>query len=389
MSVTQSGGPGMMVAGCIVAVCAPATALSLPGACAYGAESMELPVTIAPDHPSIRYIGRFDKTDPKLYRFVWAGSSFVFRFEGSAVNLLMKDECPGGPNKLGGNTNNYLTVIVDDLAPLELSLEKDKKVYRIAEKLPEGIHTATVFRRNCPRIGGIHFLGLQLEAGKSLADPPPAKTRCIEVIGDSISVGYGILGANAASPGIPMNEDCYLSYGAVAARQLDADFACIAWSGFGVYRDLNNKPENVLANLYGLTVPKDAKSLWAYKDYTPGVVVINLGTNDFEKGAPPKAEFNAAYRSLAESVWAHAPKAHVFCVAGGMLEDDKTAVLKEYLTELIAELAKEGKKNIHLVVFPNQTTIPGGIAGQCHPSVKTHAAMAEVLVREIKKELAW
>lgn len=358
-------------------------------ASALGADSPALPVVIPPGHPFIRYVGRFEKKDPQRFRFAWAGSSFVFRFEGKAANLLMEDECSGGPNKLGGNTNNYFTIVVDQQAPLELSLEKGRTVYRVGEGLEDGVHTVTVFRRNCPRINPVKFLGLQLEEGKSLREPPPKKPRFLEVIGDSISVGYGIMGKDKTSPSIPENENCYLTYGAVAARELDADFTSIAWSGFGVYRDLNNKPENVLANLYDLTVPHDKERRWAFEEYTPDAVVINLGTNDFNKGDPPKAEFNAAYRGLVEKVWSHAPKAHIFCAAGGMITDAQVATLKAYLGELCADLAKEGKPNIHFVAFPSQNTIPGGVAGQWHPSIKAHRVMADILVQALKKELGW
>jgi hypothetical protein len=360
--------------------------LALP-ACAE--DSPALPLTIAPDNPGIRYIGRFEMKDPKKPRFSWAGSSFAFCFQGKALNLLMQDECGGGPNKLGGNTNNYFSVVIDDKEPLELSLEKGRTVYRVAEGLADGAHTVTVFRRNCPRIDPCQFLGLQLEEGKSLAAPPPPKKRCIEVVGDSISVGYGIMGKEKTSPAIPMNENCYLTYGALSARELDADFVCIAWSGMGVYRDLKGKLGLTMPILYDRTVPNDKDSVWSFKGYTPDVVVINLGTNDFTPGVPDKAEFNKAYRAFVEKIWSHAPKAHVFCVVGGMVGDPTAEKEKEFLAEMIAELTKDGKTSVHIVKFPQIGSIPEGLGGQWHPSIKAHRAFADVLIPAIKKELGW
>jgi hypothetical protein len=200
---------------------------------AYGVDSPALPVTIAPDNKQIRYVGRVDRTDPAAYRLGWAGVSLVFCYEGKTANLKFADECGGGAAKVG-NMNNYVTIVIDGKPPIEMSLEKGRTLYRIGEGLEDGAHTVTVFKRNCPRINGFKFLGLQLEEGKGLKDPPPAKKRFIEVIGDSISVGYGVLGEKADSPALPIYENCYLTYGATAARELDADFACIAWSGMGV-----------------------------------------------------------------------------------------------------------------------------------------------------------
>src|SRR6185436_9669669 len=110
---------------------------------------------------------------------------------------------------------------------------------------------------------------------------------------------------------------------------------------------------NVMGALYDLTVPSDTSRKWDFKGYTPDAIVVSLGTNDFIKGTPPKTEFNAAYRKLIEQALEHAPKAHVFCTSSAMAPDDETtATLKGYLTELIADLAKDGKKNIHYVQFP-------------------------------------
>jgi hypothetical protein len=228
-----------------------------------------------------------------------------------------------------------------------------------------------------------------LEEGKALLDPPPAKKRCIEVIGDSISVGYGILGEKSDSPANPKNENCYLTYGAITARELDADFVCVAWSGYGVYWDFRQNTEHAMISLYDRTVPQSKDSKWAFEGYTPDVVVINLGTNDFASKPPAKEDFNKAYRQLVETVWSHAPKARIFCVAGGMLGAGSVKTLQEYLTELFADLAKDGKTNISFLPLPHMDSIPNGRAGQAHPGVQAHRLMADVLIKEIKTKMNW
>ena len=51
----------------------------------------------------------------------------------------------------------------------------------------------------------------------------------MEVIGDSISCGYGNEAANEHEHFSPTTENAYFSYGAIAARAFNADYTCIAW----------------------------------------------------------------------------------------------------------------------------------------------------------------
>jgi lysophospholipase L1-like esterase len=67
-------------------------------------------------------------------------------------------------------------------------------------------------------------------------DPPAGASRLIEVIGDSISCGYGDLGKLADSECLT-TESHWDSYEAVAARALGAEVSTIAASGRGVIRN--------------------------------------------------------------------------------------------------------------------------------------------------------
>ncbi|KAM0415668.1 hypothetical protein ACHAPT_013395 [Fusarium lateritium] len=68
-----------------------------------------------------------------------------------------------------------------------------------------------------------------------------ALKRKIEIIGDSISVGYGLDGV------LPCTDSAVIqnngkTYGALAARALDANYSVVAWSGKGLIRNYASNP---------------------------------------------------------------------------------------------------------------------------------------------------
>lgn len=76
---------------------------------------------------------------------------------------------------------------------------------------------------------GAQFFGFRC-AGRFLT-PPEGPARRIEVIGDSITCGYGVDGADQYCPFSAATENHYRTYAAIAARDLGADLATLAWSG--------------------------------------------------------------------------------------------------------------------------------------------------------------
>src|SRR5205807_2650882 len=103
--------------------------------------------------------------------------------------------------------------------------------YEAATGLPNGEHTLELFKRSESFVFNIQLLGIQLEAGKKLLPPEPAAKRRIELIGDSITCGYGNECANEKEHFSLATENNYLAYGPLAARAVKADCVQIAWSG--------------------------------------------------------------------------------------------------------------------------------------------------------------
>ena len=217
---------------------------------------------------------------------------------------------------------------------------------------------------------------------------PVKPVRRIEVIGDSISCGYGNEGKSKEEHFSAATENAYLTYGAIAARALNADYVCVAWSGKKMW------PDNTIAALYDQTLPGDKTSTWNFSKSIADAVLINLGTNDFGDVNPDEAAWTTAYKAFITRIRKHYPRAMIYFASGPMMNDSwppkqkALTTLSRYLTSMIEELKKAGDKRLRFIAFQGQNET-NGIGSDWHPSVRTHQLMAEKWVKELKNDLGW
>lgn len=339
------------------------------------ADAPALPVDVPANDTNVQLIGRFDLRDAAGPRCAWSGSGLVVRFEGTALNV-----------KLRGN-NDQFQVIVDGKPMSVLALKKDQTIYPAVQGLSDGQHTVELFKRTEALFGTVQFLGLQLEKDKKLLAPAERLGRRLEVIGDSITCGYGNEAPKKEDRFSAGTENNYLAYGAIAARELKAEYACVAWSG----RKL--APDNTIPEIYSRALPHDAKSVWDFKTKADAVV-INLGTNDFGPKNPDMKDWTGAYHAFLRTIRSHYPEAHIFCAIGSMMNDNyppgrkALSTIRGYVTMVVEDAQRAGDKRIHFLEFDCQTEA-NGIGADWHPSVKTHRLMADRLIAALKKELQW
>ncbi|MGC9260867.1 MAG: SGNH/GDSL hydrolase family protein [Phycisphaerae bacterium] len=335
-----------------------------------------LPVVVAPYDPHIVYIGRFDKSNPQGPLCQWSASAALIRFHGTAINVEIND--PG---------QDRFQVIVDG-KPTEVIVPlAGRLLYNAANKLPLADHTVEIFKRTEAFFGTAQFLGFRLNKGATLLAPPKFK-RCIEVIGDSISCGYGVLAANQFEHFSPVTEDEYDAYGAVTARAFGAALVCIAWSG----KTMAFK--NTIPAIYGRTLPTRKLSRWNFSSWIPQVVIIALGTNDFARGVPPEKPWTAAYTAFVARLRKHYPAAQILLATSPMISDQwakKTtpeAHLLKYLRAVVAARKAAGDDKVHVLIFAPQN-LSNGVGADWHPSIKTQRIMAHVAIKAITHLLGW
>jgi lysophospholipase L1-like esterase len=341
------------------------------------APASPLPEEISPADPNLRLIGRFDRRDPAGPRCAWAGSSIVAKFRGTALNVSLKS-----------SGSDQFQVVIDGMPASVLTTSKDATLYRVASGLADQEHTVELFKRTEPLVGQVQVLGLQLEKGRRLLALPTRRDRRIEFVGDSITCGYGNEAANQNEHFSPGTENNYLAYGALAARDLGAEYAAIAWSGKWLFGP------NAIPLLYDQALPGDAQSKWDFSSWVPQAVVVNLGTNDFGPRNPTEQEWQEAYRAFIQTLRKNYPQCHVFCAVGSMMSDSyppgrkALSTIRQYTTGLVEAFRKAGDKKIHYVEFDAQDP-KNGLGGDWHPSLRTHRLMADRLVAAVRKELSW
>ena len=334
-----------------------------------------LPVTVSPTDDALRYVGRFDRSDPKGPRCAWSASSVTVHFFGSALNVLLAD-----------TGDDFWEVFLDGQPTGAIEIRPDQTLYPVAAGLPAQEHIAELVKRSEFHVGVTQILGFQLDAQGKLLPVPPRPHR-IEVIGDSISCGYGNEAATKEEKFTPKAENATIAYGALAARQLDADYICIAWSGKKLW------PNNSILDYYDRVLPPGDGAAWDFSSWQPDVVVINLGTNDFGMTNPDGPGWVAAYKALLVRLRAQYPNAAIYCTLGTMLGDwpadrKPASLIRGYLTGLTGEFQAAGDTKIRFLDFGTQKP-ENGYGGSWHPSAKTHQLMADQLVKTLRQDLGW
>lgn len=349
------------------------------------------PTTYTPDDPRIQYTGRIDFSGPAP-RFSAPGVSIKARFSGTSIHLLLRDLAAGDLQK-----TNYYNVLIDDQPPVRLQVRGAVTEYELASGLGPGEHTVEFFKRTEGNVGASELLGLRVHG--TLLEPPARPARRLEFIGDSITCGYGngvsILPPPLGNPDTgfsAINQDYSQAYGARVARALSAQGVATCQSGRGVYRNADGSTQGTLPQLYRRTLLEQPQYLWDTQRYTPDVIVINLGTNDFIQGVPDSAAFQAAYRSFVSQLRSHYPNARILCVVGPMLNDYyppgqfQWTRIQQYVRQMVEGLNAQGDERVHYFALTPQPDIYGE---DWHPTSAAHEVSANELTAEIRRLTGW
>lgn len=328
--------------------------------------------------------GRVEKMNDNKVMLIGPASSVSFDFSGNSCSISLQST---------ENHQNYVSLELDGKYIGRVRIEKgEMKSYPITVSDSKKTHHLSIYKATEAANGGVLFGGT---TAKLVEGTAPKNRKKIELIGDSITCGFG---NDASTTPCGSGEwydqhNAYWAYGPIVARTLDIDFVLSSVSGYGMYRNWNDEhlEQPIIPDVYeNLYLNKDTSKPYDFA-FQPDVVSICLGTNDLSDGDGKKARlpFNeekyvSNYIDFVKTVYKHAPNTRIVLLTSPMVSGEKNATLVRCLKKVIQAFDKDtGHKPIELFQFQPMT--PKGCG--YHPDIADNKVMAEQLIPYFKKLL--
>jgi lysophospholipase L1-like esterase len=324
----------------------------------------------------LRWVGRVDSSDPSAVRFAWSAAGFAATVNGTKVSVSLSTESATGSGDV------YFQPVVDGKPRTRFRVSAGPATTVVlASGLAAGSHTVELYRETEAEIEDVLYVTVfhGFVDGQVVGAPAPSG-RLIEIIGDSISCGYGNL-CNGPNPFSVDTESAYQAYGPQLAQLLGADVSIVAHSGWGVYRDGSGDTTKVMAAVYGNTVGTDPSPQWDFS-VQPDAIVINLGTNDSAQG-DPGTPYETAYVAFLQTVRARNPHAWIFLTIGPMTDDPELTMLRGHLANVVSAFGDSRVATIDIAVQGSS------VGCDYHPTVAEDTTMASALAPTIRAKLGW
>ena len=186
--------------------------------------------------------------------------------------------------------------------------------------------------------------------------------------------------------------NAYYAYGPRVARELKTNFILSSVSGIGAYRNWNSDGP-AMPQVYEKADFQDKNPrLWNFGLFTPAVVSIALGTNDFSNGDRVKkrlpfdsAAFVNSYISFVQMVKSKYSKAQIALLSSPMLNGKSRTLLQNCLTAIKQKIDALHPGDRQVAVHFFEPMQAHGCSG--HPNVEDHGILAAELVPFFKKLL--
>ena len=317
--------------------------------------------TIKPNLSSIKLVGRTTMVG-NYVTCDWSASGIEFTADcKGTVKLKIKGD--GGQHTCG-----YFSVYVDGVKQtnrVQVSTSGTKEV-TIATGLKAGEHTFRFLKQTF--IKHAKFTIQSISMNGTLAKEAPAQQKYyMEVIGDSITSGHGILEKN----GNPSSFDATSAYAFLAAETLKSDYSIVSVDGIGVTKGY--QPEN-MTQVYPYTNYYSSTTKKYTADRQANVVVINLGTNDATKSSNT-TQYIKDVKTLIGQVREVYKDVPIVWIYNSMRAD-----YNQYTKTAIDELGGESA-GIYMLKFTANTA-----GGNGHPSAAAHVKDAQDLANFIKSK---
>lgn len=352
--------------------------------------------TYLPSKDNIKPLGRTCFIDNTLWMaFSGTGAAFTFRGTKAVVTMLADDT-----TAVPGNEENWARVAVylNGSRVVDAMMNQPRKEFLIFESEQPADCSVEIVKLSETAMSTVGIESISVDAEEGIY-PAAEKAHFVEIVGDSITCGYGVDDEVAEHHFVTGTEDVTRAYAYRTARALDVDYSLVSISGYGIisgYVDPGEppKPEQTIPQYYeklGFSYGKykghlPAETLWDFSR-KPDLVVINLGTNDdsyTQDHADRQEVYRAAYVKFLKLVRSRNPQAKILCVLG-IMGDRLFPVVEKAVSDYSAET---GDQNIDTMKFDVQLMEDGYVA-DWHPTAVTHTKAAKKLTQKIKELMGW
>lgn len=325
--------------------------------------------------------GRFVVNQDQNLEMISSAMHVGFSFDGNECQIYASV-----PNASG---HNYVQYELDGAYQKRIKIAGNSNEPITITAPTAGKHTVWLYKATEAHTGPVVIQKITGRNVKSLSKP---KAPIIEFIGNSITCGA------AADPSeVPCGSgqyhdqhNAYMAYGPRVARAVGADFVLSSVSGIGVYRNWNSNGPAMPTVYEKVDFQDKNPQRWDFKTFTPQVVSIALGTNDFSNGDGKKerlpfdsASYVSTYIKFVQLVKSKYPKAQVTLLSSPMINGRNREKLQNCLTAVKANVdaANLSDKPVALHFF--QPMQARGCSG--HPNVEDHAILAQELLPFFRK----
>lgn len=353
--------------------------------------------TIKLTQTNVKHIGRTVFFDDTLW-MILSGSGIAFDFTGKKLSVSV---CAREASLLPDNEENYarIAIYINGVKAIDDCIKEAQKDYVLFDdNQPQTAQITIIKLSEC----AMSMCGIKCLYSDALdVSAAPKKPHKIEIIGDSITCGYGVDDENCEHHFKTSTEDVTKSYSYKTAMALNADYSMFSTSGHGIISgytdDLSVKHTDQLIperyTTYGLCYDtfdgklKTTDISWDFSRFQPDAIIINLGTNDdsyCQDIAERQIEYKDEYIKFLKKVRLHNPSAHIFCVLGLMGNR-----LFPMVCKACEEYSKEtGDTKLSTFELPEQDGNIGYVADY-HPMECFHEQASRVLVPFIKETMGW
>jgi hypothetical protein len=324
---------------------------------------------------NLKPYGRYLFDSSQNLELVSSAVHFGVSFEGTecTLNASIKDL----------NDHNYLQYELDGVYQRRIRINGNSKEAIKISATSDGKHTLWIYKATEAHTGAIT---IESVSGKNVRVLDNPNYPLIEFIGNSITCGAASDDSEVpCGTGVYHDQhNAYQAYGPRVARQLKTNFILSSVSGIGVYRNWNSNGPTMPEVYEKADFQVSGSPVWDFTTYTPQIVSIALGTNDFSNGDGKKERwpfdsinFINKYVLFIQLVKSKYPHAKIALLSSPMMNGSSRITLQNCLTVIKEKIDQlyPADKSVALFLFePMQAK---GCSG--HPNVEDHAIIANQL----------